>query len=83
MGAEKRISASEANRNFSGLLRRVRKGQEFVVTSHGEPVAKIVPCDDDAESMKRKKAWKKLMDRVSRQPVKIIEPWTREDLYER
>ena len=81
MGAEKRITASEANRNFSGLLRRVRAGQEFVVTSHGQAVAKLVPCDGDAA--KRKKAWKKHLARLSKNKTITIAPWTREELYER
>jgi prevent-host-death family protein len=39
------ISAAEANRAFSRLLREVREeGRRFVVTSHGEQVALIGPC---------------------------------------
>lgn len=47
------ISAAEANRSFSGLLRAVRQGQGFVVTAHGRPVARIAPCNDDADRTKR------------------------------
>lgn len=35
------ISASEANRSFSKLLRQVVQGQRFTVLSHGRPVATI------------------------------------------
>jgi prevent-host-death family protein len=38
------ISAAEANRRFSRLLRNVVKGDSYVVTSHGKPVAQITPA---------------------------------------
>lgn len=40
---DKAISAADANRRFSELLRTVKKGGSVVVTSHGKPVAKITP----------------------------------------
>lgn len=40
------ISAAEANRQFSQMLRGVREeGATYVVTAHGRPVARIVPVD--------------------------------------
>jgi antitoxin (DNA-binding transcriptional repressor) of toxin-antitoxin stability system len=45
---EKRISAANANRKFSELLRGVRKGKTYVVTSHGKPVAKLSFSEGDA-----------------------------------
>ena len=40
------ISAADANRRFSQLLRGVREDHAtYVVTSHGKPVAKITPVD--------------------------------------
>jgi prevent-host-death family protein len=42
---ESRISATEAARNFSDLLNRVRyRGEEFVVERSGEAVCRIVPA---------------------------------------
>ena len=40
---EKTVSAADANRKFSQLLREVRQGSSYVVTSHGRPLAQIVP----------------------------------------
>ena len=40
---EKAVSAADANRRFSELLRTVKKGRSVIVTSHGKPVAKITP----------------------------------------
>ncbi|MFM8936185.1 MAG: type II toxin-antitoxin system Phd/YefM family antitoxin, partial [Vulcanococcus sp.] len=37
------VSASEANRSFSALLRQVAQGQSFTVHSHGRPVANLTP----------------------------------------
>jgi prevent-host-death family protein len=44
---EKSVSAADANRRFSDLLRGVRQGQSYVVTSHGRPVAKLIPAEAD------------------------------------
>ena len=43
----KAVSAADANRRFSELLRTVKKGGSVVVTSHGKPVAKISPIVED------------------------------------
>ena len=40
---EKVIQATEANRHFSRILREVAEGDTFTVTSHGRPIARIVP----------------------------------------
>ncbi|MCQ4162907.1 type II toxin-antitoxin system Phd/YefM family antitoxin [Roseomonas sp. GC11] len=76
------ISAADANRAFSRLLREVREeGRSFVVTAHGKPVARLVPCDaaDDARGAARAK----LLARLSAQPAVDIGRWNRDDLYER
>ena len=77
---EKVVSAAEANRRFSHVLRAVREGDSYVVTSHGRPVAKIVPITND-EAIKDK-AWDDLLARLRFQPVIDIGSWTREELYE-
>ena len=38
------VSAADANRRFSLLLRGVREGRSYVVTSHGKPVARLIPA---------------------------------------
>lgn len=37
------ISASEAKMQLLRLLERVRKGERFVITQHGNPVAELIP----------------------------------------
>lgn len=81
-GMDEAISAAEANRAFSRLLREVREeGRTFVVTSHGKPVAKLVPCGS-AEAG-REAARTSLLARLARQPAQDVGRWTRDELYER
>ena len=74
------VSAAEANRQFSHILREVRDGESILVTSHGTPVAAIVPVDREAST--RVRAKEALLSRLRDQPAVDIGPWTREDLYE-
>jgi prevent-host-death family protein len=75
---EKVISAAEANRKFSQLLREVREGRSYVVTSHGRPVARIAPI----EEQRRSKAKAALLARIEKQPIRNIGRWTRDELYD-
>ena len=77
---EETVSAAEANRQFSKLLRGVRDGNSYVVTSHGRPVAKLVPVDEEA--IAREQARERLFARLRSQPVRNIGPWTRDELYD-
>jgi prevent-host-death family protein len=74
------ISAADANRRFSQLLRKIRDGHSFIVTSHGKPVARIIPADqhDDVAAGARTA----LLTRLRKQPVVRGERWTRDELYE-
>jgi prevent-host-death family protein len=77
---EEAVSAADANRRFSLLLRGVREGHSYVVTSHGKPVARLVPAgkhEDVATS-----ARSTLLSRLEKQPVISAGPWTRDELYE-
>ena len=76
----KAVSAADANRNFSHLLRQVREGRSYVVTAHGKPVAKIVPFTTDDRVVARARA--ALLERLSGEPVVDAGRWTRDDLYE-
>jgi prevent-host-death family protein len=75
------VAAADANRDFSKLLGQVRDGRSFVITSHGKPVAKIVPFD--ADDQVRAAARSTLFARLKAQPAAApIGPWTRDELYE-
>jgi prevent-host-death family protein len=75
------VSAAEANRNFSQLLRDVRDGGSYVITSHGKAVAKIVPFT--ARDAVQDAARAILLKRLRAQRGTAIDRWTRDELHER
>jgi prevent-host-death family protein len=77
---EKAISAAEANRRFSELLRTVKRGRSVVVTSHGRPVARIVPVAEEERTAERARAV--LFARLRTQRAVKAGPWTRDQLYD-
>ena len=74
------ISAAEANRNFSMLMRGVRDGHSYVVTSHGKPIARIVPADEPDNAAEAARL--ALLTRLRNQPAIDAGRWTRDELYE-
>jgi prevent-host-death family protein len=74
------ISAANANRRFSELLRTVKKGRSVVVTSHGKPVAKITPVSEDDRTAEGARS--ALFARLRGERVVKAGRWTREDLYD-
>lgn len=77
---EESVSAADANRKISQLLRSVRDGKSYVVTVHGKPVAKIVPIakDDKVTAAARSV----LFARLRSQPALDVARWTRDELYD-
>jgi prevent-host-death family protein len=74
------FSAAEANRQFSKILREVRGGETVVVTSHGEPVAKIVPADRDLAE--RDEALARLLTHLDAQPVLDLPRISRDEMHD-
>jgi prevent-host-death family protein len=74
------VSAADANRRFSHILREVREGHSYVVTSHGRPVARIVPAEKHEGVSARSRA--ALLSRLKQQPIVKVGGWTRDELYE-
>lgn len=78
------VSATEANRSLSRLLKEVRKGNRVTITSHGEPLATLVPAaDDEARKARQRSALEQLEKRWASQKHVTVGPWTRDELYER
>ena len=77
---EKPVSAADANRKFSKLLRAVREGQSYVVTSHGKAVAKIVPAEKEEGVTRGARA--ALLKRLRSESVVTVGRWSRDELYE-
>ena len=76
------VTAAEANRSSSKLLSEVKRGETVTITSHGAPIAKLVPFLDASEPERREKAKQALLDRWATLTPWTADRWTRDDLYE-
>ncbi len=75
----KTISASDAKRQFSQVLRGVGKGSSYVVTGHGRPVARIVPyCAAKGVICAARSS---LLARLRLQRVVDVGRWERDELH--
>ncbi len=77
---EKAISATDANRRFSEILRTVKRGRSVLVTSHGKPVARIMPVVEEERTAKDARAT--LFARLRAERVVKVGRWTRDELYD-
>lgn len=77
---ENAVSAADANRRFSELLRSVKKGGSVIVTSHGKPVARITPVGEDEGIAVGSRA--ALFARLRRERAVNAGRWTRDELYD-
>jgi len=73
------VTASNANRNFSSLLRYVASGESILIVSRGTPVAKIGSVETKTEGLVAKES---LLLRLSRQKATGQRNWTRNELYD-
>ena len=76
----KTISAADANRYFSSLLRDVATGEVVTVVSRGKPVA-VISAANQEDGFKLR-AHKRLVERLKSQPSSVTRNWTRDELYE-
>ena len=81
------VTVDEASRDFSKLLRSVRDGESFVVTSHGSPVARLLPIEADIaagrnDQVGREEARQRYLARLRSQPALNLGTWTRDELYD-
>ena len=66
--------------SFCDLLRGVREGHSYVVTSHGKPVARLIPAGKHAGVATSARS--ALLSRLEKQPIMNARRWTRDELYE-
>jgi prevent-host-death family protein len=77
----KTVSAADANRQFSSVLREVARGETFTVLSRGKPVAIISGAKP--KDGHRKVARASLIARLRAQGTSGSRNWSRDDLYKR
>ena len=76
----KTVSAADANRHFSSLLRDVATGEIVTVLSRGRPVATLSPVRLGGDQ--RQVARQSLLARLRQQKPSGMRNWTRDELYE-
>jgi prevent-host-death family protein len=77
----KTVTAAQANRQFSAVLRDVAAGERVVVTSRGKPVATIEPIRRRARSAPSA-AKRRLLAHLDAMPALGERTWTRDELYD-
>lgn len=89
----KTVGVREAKNRLSELVRAVRRGQEWVITDRGEPVARLLPMpakdltlDERIRELEksgiiepRRADWRPLPPPVRLEPPGIAQKWLRED----
>ncbi|MGA2164187.1 MAG: type II toxin-antitoxin system prevent-host-death family antitoxin [Solirubrobacteraceae bacterium] len=68
------VASRELRNNMAGLLRRVRAGEQVVVTARGKPVASLVPFEP------ARRRWLPRAELARRLGVVRADPGLREDL---
>lgn len=77
----KTVRATDANRQFSSVLKKVSHGEEFLILSRGKPVATISPVKTPDAT--RAAARDLLLKRLGNQKARGVRKWTRDELYEK
>ena len=77
----KTVTAAEANRQFSAVLREVAQGERVMVTSRGKPVATIEPVRR-AGTARAGAAKRRLLDHLATVKPVGARAWTRDELYD-
>jgi prevent-host-death family protein len=80
------VSATEANRSFSAILRRARHGESTAITDRGRIVARLVPetAGEDAGARRQRleSAWEKTEARLRGQPALNLGKFNRDWAYD-
>jgi prevent-host-death family protein len=79
---EKSVSATDAKRRFSNILRAVGKGWSYVIVEDGRPLAKLIPLETNERNATAARA--ALLARLKSQTAKSTKMrWKRDELYEK
>lgn len=79
----KTVSAAQANREFSKLMKLAESGERVVVTSRGQPKVQITRIEEaDAEKTRRREAFDRMTEWLNSRPVQNFPKLTRDDFYD-
>ena len=78
------VTATEANRSLSKLLREIARGKRVVITSHGREVAVMSPAEMPGPTREQRlAALEVLKKRWATQEFVTVGPWTKDELNQR
>lgn len=60
------VGAFEAKTKFAALLDAVQKGEEFVISRRGQPVARLIRFDADRSAAERKEIIRRITERAKK-----------------
>jgi prevent-host-death family protein len=66
MDATNTVGAYDAKTRFSELIERVAEGEEFTITRHGAPIARLVPVKKQSTPEERRKAIERMREIAAR-----------------
>jgi len=64
-----KIGAFEAKNTFGNLLDRVQRGEEIVITRHGQPIARLIPNTPRIDQAQAQAALQRVRDRAKEHPA--------------
>lgn len=68
----KTIGTYEARTHWSEVIQEVKKGEHYVITHHGEPIAELVPPRPQTRQDRSKHAARQMLDFMARRaPVTV------------
>lgn len=76
-----RITATEANRHFSEILKKASKGEEIQIESRGQLIAELTSARKVEKF--QLSARQRLFERLRKNETVVVGDWAREDLYDR
>jgi prevent-host-death family protein len=81
---QQQITLREANQHLSEYIQEVEQGVEFIITRHGQPVARLLPIPKKRElTLIQQQAWKRLSAKLNKGYHLGDVKFKREDAHER
>jgi antitoxin (DNA-binding transcriptional repressor) of toxin-antitoxin stability system len=74
------MTETQANTDFTKIMKEIVSGNTVIILSKGRPIANITPIPQKPD---KKLAEKKMYDHMSTIESTGIQKWTREELYTR
>ena len=67
------IGTYEARTHWSEVIQDVKRGEHYVITHHGEPVAELVPPNTQTKQERSKRAARELLELMAQRPPVAVD----------